>query len=307
MRHVVLLLLVLALTACGGAGDDEKASAEPSNPFAYDRSRDLAVRDEGVINPGYPIAVHDISFASPKDGRVPAYLIVPPGKGPYPAVIYMHGAGGNRLDFVAPGSWMAARRAVALTIDSPFVRKPAPAIPGGLPGLRRERDLSVQTVVDLRRAVDYLESLPQVDPERIAFVGYSAGARTGAILAGVEPRIKAFVLIAGGAPSVAEFARRVPRSNRREVTRILTTTDGLRYIRKAPAGTRFLFQNGLRDEVVPRRALQAMIDAAPEPKDVRWYSAGHGLNLRVFQDHLEWLARTLGARGPAVEGAITGP
>lgn len=307
MRRAVLLLIVCALTACGGNGEDEQVSAKPAGPFAYDRSTELAVRDEGVINPGYPIQVRDISFASPAGGRVPAYLIKPPGRGPYPAVIYLHGAGGNRLDFVAPGSWMAARRAVALTLDSSFARNPGLAIPRGLPGLRKERDLSVQTVVDLRRAVDYLESLPQVDRRRIAFVGYSAGARTGAILAGVEPRIKAFVLIAGGATSVAEYARRAPPRQRREVARILATTDALRYIGRAAPRTRFLFQNGLRDEVVPRGALQAMIEAAPEPRDVRWYSTGHGLNLRVFRDHLKWLSRTLDVEGPAVEGAITGP
>jgi len=36
------------------------------------------------------IAIHDISYASPKGGRVPAYLVVPKGGGPFAAVIWGH-------------------------------------------------------------------------------------------------------------------------------------------------------------------------------------------------------------------------
>jgi dienelactone hydrolase len=310
MRCAWLVLSVFALAtgaACGGG--DERAEQRPRPPglFAYDRSAPLAVRDLGVINRDYPIKVHDISFASPRGGRVPAYLVVPPGKGPYPAVIYLHGAGGSRLDFVVPATWLAARRAVALTIESSFVRSGRGAGAPGLAGLRRDRELIVQDIVDLRRAVDYLQSLPQVDRGRIGFVGYSAGARTGAILAGAEGRIRTFVLMAGGAPSVAEFSRLVPPPSRASAARILADTDALRHIRKAASGTRFLFQNGLRDEVVPRAALEALTRAAPEPKDVRWYDDSHGLSLKQFRDHLDWLARKLRITGPKVEGARMGP
>ena len=74
--------------------------------------------DRGVVNHGYPIAVHDVSFTS-SGKRVDAMLVVPPGKGPFPAVVYLHGTGGDRTELLVPATWMAARGVVALTITMP--------------------------------------------------------------------------------------------------------------------------------------------------------------------------------------------
>ena len=315
-RAALVAAAALAAVGCGGdAGDGERprgASASDARPapaarlFDYDRSQPLERRDRGVINPDYPIKVHDVSFASPRGGRVTGYLLLPPGDGPFPAVIYLHGSGGSRLDLVAPAAWLAARRVVALTIDSPFSRSPRPRVPRGVAGLRKERDLAVQTVVDLRRAVDLLQSLPQVDGDRIGFVGFSAGAKSGAILAAVERRIRAFVLMSGGAAPAAAFVRSAPAPLRPTVARILAQTDPLRFVgRAAPA--EIFFQNGLSDTVVPRSALRALSAAGSRPKRVRWYRAGHALNAQAFRDQLSWLSQRLGVRGAPVPGTITAP
>ena len=293
---------------CGGSSNRTTATGQTRSTqslFAYDRSAPLGFRDSGRVNRRTPIAVHDVSYESPKGGRVPGYLIVPPGRGRHPAVIYMHGRGGNRLDFVVPGSWMAARGAVALTIEAPFERAHVQLLRGKA-GARRERDLTVQNVVELRRAVDLLQSLPQVDPKRIAYVGLSAGAHVGAILAGVEHRIKAFDLLSGGAFPVSAFANAAAPSDRLEITRVLKEIDALRYVRRA-APSALLFQDGLRDQVVPRAALLALSQAGSRPKEVRWYAAGHGLDTRAYRDQLRWLSRRLGLDGPVVRGALAGP
>ena len=95
----------------------EQRQAE-SSPFAYDASAPLHYVDRGVVNHGYPIAVHDVSFTS-SGKRVDAMLAVPPGKGPFPAVVYLHGTGGDRTELLVPATWMAARGVVALTITMP--------------------------------------------------------------------------------------------------------------------------------------------------------------------------------------------
>jgi dienelactone hydrolase len=308
VRFLVLAAVSVSLLAAGcggGAGGNGKTHARTSL-FDYDRAAPLGFRDRGRINHGYPIAVRDISYASPRGGRrVPGYLIVPPGPGRHPAVIYMHGSGGTRLDFVVPGTWMAARGAVALTIASPAARSREAAV-AATRSLERQRDLTVQNVVDLRRAVDLLRSLPEVDPNRIAYVGYSAGARTGAILAGVEHRIKAYDLLSGGASPPAEYARAAPQRLRARITRVLGSVDPLRYVRRAAPGMLF-FQDGRRDRVVPRKALVALARAGSRPKQVRWYDTGHGLDAQAYRDQLRWLSRRLGLDGPVVPGAVTGP
>ena len=301
------LAAAAALGGCGGDEPSAPAAAEVArSPFAYDRSQPLRLRDRGVVNRNYPIRIHDVSFASPLGGRVRAYLLVPPGRGRHPAVIYLHGSGGNRLQLVAPASWMAARGAVALTVESPATRAPQRRIEAGLAGLRRQRDLEVRSVVELRRAVDLLQSLPSVDGSRIAFVGFSAGARTGATLAGVERRIRAFVLMSGGAAPLSRYAAAAPRHLRGAVARILGAADPLRFVRRARPNV-LLFQNGRRDAVVPRAALRTLAGAAPAPKRVRWYDSGHALNRQAYRDQLTWLAKRLELRGPPVRGAVAGP
>jgi dienelactone hydrolase len=273
--------------------------------YAYDESKPVAMRDKGVINKDYPVKVHDVSFAGPIE-RVPAYLVTPPGEGPYPAVIYLHGAGGDRLEMVYTASWLVGRRAVGLTVESPYSPNREIELGPGVDGLRAERNRTVMGIVELRRAVDLLQSLPQVDDDRIGFVGYSAGARSGAILAGVEPRIRAFVFMSGGEDTIDEFMALVSPEQQNEVRPLLEDTDGVKFIGQAnPA--RLLFQAGRRDEVVPRDALETLIRAGSEPKEVKWYDAGHALNTKAQRDQLDWLADVLEIEGPSVEGALTGP
>jgi pimeloyl-ACP methyl ester carboxylesterase len=53
-------------------------------------------------------------------------------------------------------------------------------------------------VGDVIGAVSYAVSLPDVDPKRIAVVGYSMGSFHAALAAGLDPRIRALVLSGGG-------------------------------------------------------------------------------------------------------------
>jgi dienelactone hydrolase len=300
MRHALICVAVFFVAACGGSSSD---SAD--DLYAYDTAKPLAMRDNGVVNEDYPVEMHDVSFTGPSE-RVPAFLIIPPGKGPYPAVIYLHGAGGSRLEMVVAASWLAGRRAVALTVESPYSPNREIELGQGVEGLRKERNRTVQGIVELRRAVDLLQSLPEVDDDRIGFVGYSAGARSGAILAGVEPRIRAFVFMSGGEDSVDEFMTLVSPEQQEEIRPLLEDTDGLKYVAQASPAKLF-FQAGRRDSVVPRNALEALIRAGSEPKKVSWYNAGHDLGLAAQSDQLDWLTKVLEIEGPPVEGAATGP
>ena len=143
----------------------------------------------------------------------------------------------------------------------------AGAAPAGLhaPGSRSPATggSSSTDVVAVRRAVDLLARLPQVDPKRIGLVGWSLGARVGAVTAGAEPRLRAVVLMSGGSLPGLDLRRRrrPPRSGRR-CGRSLTQIDPLRWIARAHPGS-VLLQDGRQDEIVPRAALVALQKAAP--------------------------------------------
>jgi dienelactone hydrolase len=303
------LAAMLAVSGCGGS--DEPAAttqrSEPASPFSYDASRPLDVRDRGRVNRDYPIAVRDVSFLS-AGRRVQAYLAVPPRAGRRPAAVFLHGAGGDRQQLLVHAMWLAGRGAVTLALTAPSAAAGADESEGLSPrqALRRQRDLTVADAVAVRRGLDLLSARPDVDPGRLGFLGYSAGARTGALLAGAEPRLDALVLWSGGASPVAEYAAQAPAALRADVRRLLGEVDPLRQIRRARRGV-LLLQDGRRDEVVPQAALRALARAAPRGTDVRWYAAGHALNDAAFRDQLDWLERKLALEGAAVRGALTGP
>jgi dienelactone hydrolase len=303
-RHALIFLFLVALGGCGGSGSDDTTSGD--GLYDYDASQPLEYRDAGVVNHGYPVKIHDVSYAGPDGERVSAYLVVPPGKGPFPAVAYLHGAGQDRRAMVLPATWLAGRRAVALSVSSPFTRPEGQVTARGIEGVRGERNLTILGVKELRRAVDLLQSRPEVDDDRIGFLGFSAGARTGALLAGVEHRLKAIVLMSGGETTVDQVLEAVDRRDRDKLRPLFEDTDGLAYVARS-SPTKLLFQDGREDEIVPRDALQRLYSAAGKPKELRWYEGGHDLPLQAYRDHLAWLTKTLSIEGPPVPGASTGP
>ena len=110
-----------------------------AGPYAYDSAEPLTLRDNGLANSDYPIKIRDISFDGGAE-RVPAFLLMPPGKGPYPAVIYLHGQGGDRLEMLYTASWLAGRRAIAMTVESPYSPTRSVELGPGVEGLRKERN-----------------------------------------------------------------------------------------------------------------------------------------------------------------------
>ena len=248
--------------------------------------------------------MHDVSYALPDGRGVGGLLVLPPGRGPFPAVVYLHGSGGDRSQLLVPATWLAARGVVALTISSPLPELDRVVATADL--LRQQKEGAVAAVTAARRAVDVLQALPSVDDDRIGIVGWSAGARTGALVAGVDHRVRAFDLLSGGATRVAAYAQRAPVALRPSIERELGAVDPLSAIRDARAGS-ILLQDGRRDEVVPRSALEALAAAAGSAAEVRWYDQGHAPSLKAYGDGLDWLAAKLGVAGPVVKGAHAGP
>jgi dienelactone hydrolase len=273
--------------------------------FDYDSKSPLQI-EEHVVEAVGDVRVIDLSYASPKGGRVPAYLVVPPGEGPFAAVVYAHMGGSDRTEFLSEAVDLAPGGVVSLMIDAPYLRPdPPPALKNGNRGrAESDRDIYVTLVVDLRRAVDLLLARPDVDGARIGYVGHSLGAAWGGVLAGIDRRIKTFVFMAG-ASDPGKVSGDDPYSKRmqsvlgadpaalRHYESMVSTIAAHHFVGKAPPGS-ILFQLARFDVKVSKELAEEYPRVAGGSHEVRWYFTGHEFHdVRAVQDRGEWLAKKL--------------
>lgn len=261
--------------------------------FSYDRELQLDL-EETSIEHRNGIAVHDIRYASLANGVVSAYLVTPPGTGPYPAIVFVHPAPGSRETFLDEALYHAQQGSLSLLIEAPWARGEDWGRTLGQP--ESDRRAYIEIAIDLQRAVDLLTSLPDVDANRIGYVGHSFGALFGGVLSGIEKRIQAFALMSGTGSftDVAVLSMPFLQGHALEAyTQAMTRIDPIYYVRRA-APSALYFQFGLQDEAFPREKVVAFAHAGSEPKLVKWYDADHFLNDEARSDRIEWLRTQLG-------------
>ncbi len=254
------------------------------------------------------VTVIDLTYASPRGGRVPAYLVVPEGRGPFAAILFGHwmmegSPRKNRDEFLEEAVVLARSGAVSLLIDAPYVR----------PGFQREKDelraatqsaeVSRQQLIDFRRGLDMLATLSGVDQKRIAYVGHSFDAHVGGILAGVEKRIGSFVLMAGGFadeeyifdPDNAEMKKlreRIGDNQIREYFKYYAWDDPVHFVGHSGPAAVFL-QYGRQDKPITEKMARRYYTLFAEPKQISFYDAGHALDAAARLDRTEWLVKRL--------------
>src|SRR5919205_1748087 len=127
MRVALLLILLLTCSAAGfGQASERPRFEELLKQFEYDAKAAPNVREVGRERK-LGATVIDLTYASPRGGRVPAYLVVPEGRGPFAAVLFGHwmmpgSPLRNRREFIEEAVVLARAGAVSLLIDAPHVR-----------------------------------------------------------------------------------------------------------------------------------------------------------------------------------------
>jgi len=275
--------------------------------FDYDQKAPLDTQEVGVEQRG-DVAIHDISYASPKGGSVPAYLVVPKGKGPFAAVIWGHWYQDgspflNRKEFLDEAVALASSGVVSLLTDGPIVR----------PGYVRDPDplgeaqinYRVQQILDMRRGADLLLARGDVDPKRLAYVGHSYNASTGAFLAGIDKRFGAFVLMAGNLSDEVDMKSKEFQEFRKQfgpekvdafVAKYAWLDQG-KYVAYAAPATVFLQYATKEDFLTPERAREYYAIVS-EPKELKFYEAPHGLNAAARRGRIAFLVKELSLQPP---------
>jgi len=266
----------------------ERFRLEPAL-FSYELAPVLATRRYTVSKLRFP---SPIETPDVENNVVHAEYFAPIGFGPKrPAVVVLHILG---ADFPL-SRYMAARLAdrgvAALFVKLPYYGERRPPVHRGVSSKRFlsgdiERSVSAmrQGVCDVRRAVSWLKSRPDVDGTRLAVAGISLGGIVSSVAAAVDPAIQRGVfLLAGGDLSVilwelpegAPFRKLWLDSGRTQLDlKALTDPfDPLTYAKRL-VGKRVLMIAGKVDEVVPPSSTVALWEAAGRPP-IHWYDCGH--------------------------------
>lgn len=238
--------------------------------FDYDASAPLNI-NWWTEYPDQNAIIHTLSYQGTDRCQVDALLVTPEGEGPYPAVIFMHRGDEFKTQYLDEAILLAGQGVVSLL--------PASAFDTGCDtfGSRTQRQGYIDTVLFIRRGVDLLETLPQVDPSRLAYVGHSFGATWGGVVAGVEPRLHSFVLIAG-LVNISDYEAFG-----------MEELDALNYIGQA-VNDAFLFQFSFTDRYISEADARLYIAYTPGNPTVLWYDSTHeDLQYDGQVDRVAWL------------------
>ncbi len=217
--------------------------------------------------------------------RLPLYLLLPERvRAPYQTVIYFPTARAaasqhseqledmHFLDFVL----QSGRAVVYPVYKGTYERAAAP--PGG--DSVASRDTMIQASKDMRRAIDYLETRPEIDSRRLAFLGVSMGAAVGVVLTALEPRLKTAIFLDGG----FMVEKPVPGGDQADFAPRL----------KAPT----LLVAGRFDWIFQGKdALLNLIGAPKEHKKVVMFDTAHDVSEQrgdLIREVLAWLDKYLG-------------
>ena len=288
------------------------ATFAAASVFSYNAKAPIDIRPYGTTRVQDAVVIRDVTYADPLRGRVTAYIVTPERAHPQsPGIIFAHWCLGNRNEFLPEAIAMAKRGFVSILPDDPQMR-PAPwtqPMEGAIRNPEQDRGLQIRAVIDLRRAIDVLTSL--ADPSRLAYVGHSCNASNGGDLAGVERRLKGYVLI-GGSAARADFdsrnftgaffaeqgyaqLRKVPQQLLKRYSAIISPLDPLRFIGHAAAAVYMQFGEG--DAYVTRYDALRYFGAASEPKKISWYPGGHEIDSeQARSDRAQWLMKLLSLR-----------
>lgn len=314
VRGVAIWCLLLLATGCARTQQTLPSRTIPYEQlYAYDRDLPLnaEVTEQGRGN-GY--VIYRVQYSSVHDKRVPAWWCLPTGgTPPYPCVIIMHGYGGdkNGLQILAPA--FALRGVATFAIDAEYHGdRKQPDRDLLSPYLYRSRDALVQTVIDLRRAIDFLQSRREIDGKRIGYIGLSMGGILGGILAGVDERVQAPILIVAGGdwgyllsnsqhPTALQLREKHSDlfKDPQKMNEVFGPVDPVNWVARI-APRPLLMINGKGDNIVPKECTERLFAAANQPKEILWLEGGHfpqpDMVLRKVD---EWISRHLLSAPPA--------
>ena len=328
MRKITALGLVVLFAALLFAAPllAQESREQLLRHWDYDKSAPLNLKQAGVQDHD-GVRVFDIVYSAPVAGRGPfvgpngglvtAYLVVPQGKGPFPAVIYGHWCmpGSNKMnrsEFLDEAIVLAHAGVISLLPDHVMVHPGF--VPDNTPLNEQQIAVEVQQDINLRRGADLLLARKDVDAKRLAYVGHSCGANAGGFLSGIDRRFKAFVIMAGLLSDEVNMKTKMFQTYRQKIgpekfdafaAKYVWSDEG-KYVSQAAPASMFLQYANDEPFITPEMAKQ-YLEIVSEPKKLKIYEAPHALNAEATRDRIAFLAERLSFQPPEATAVASIP
>lgn len=244
--------------------------------YNYDKKAPLN-QTKKIIKDTLDYTLSYVTYQSVHNKKVTGLLTIPKKKeGSLPIVILLHGVGDRKtVDYIEFGNNILYKGGYAtLRIDiSNHGDRLENKFDFDLKGDTRYRTREVvsQTVFDLRRAIDFIETQKELDPNRIGFLGVSLGGICGTIFCGVEKRVKVPVIVLAGGQLNLMFGKKAFSSEIKNFTGIIEPKNYVRHIAPRP----LLMLNAENDEIIPPTMSKLLYKKAKNPRKIIWYPARH--------------------------------
>ena len=222
------------------------------------------------------------------DSNVIAYLYLPKNtKPPLQTVVFFHGSNAILARSIASANTAAidfvikSGRAVLLPVYKGTFER-GDELASDYPNTTSfYRDHVIAWSKDLGRSIDYLETRPDIDRNRLAFYGLSWGGAMGAIMLPIETRFQAAVLYVGGF----------------YLQKALPEVDQINFLPRVKIPV--LMLNGRYDFFLPVGTAQLpfyrLLGTPKEHKRYMVYDTGHNIpRTELIKETLDWLDRYLG-------------
>ena len=218
--------------------------------------------------------------------HVPSIMQLPERDVPAPGVLLLHGYSSSKERLASTmGRALAARGIASLAIDLPLhgTREDAMLTQARTNPLGLLKHWQT-ALAEARAAIGWLSDHDSFDSTHLAIAGYSLGSYVGLQTTVADHRVKCVIVAAGGDLPATPWTGML-----RMVSDPLASAKSL-------GGRPLLMVHGTNDRTIRPEQAQRLYDAANQPKELRWYEAGHVLPPAAADDAATWLVEQFESR-----------
>ena len=285
----VLVTVVTTTLAQQIHGVQDQTTLNPPPKTVFSDWKEVASTDFTVT--------YEVQFESAYDSkirendRVKVTAVLPSVRsGPVPVVILLHywGATDNSLE-LAIANQLTHRGMAAVIMPLPYHLSRTPrGYRSGELAIQPDTDKLIattrQSLLDVRRTLDWIETKLEFNKNAIGISGTSLGSIISALTFGIDDRIKASSFALGGvdlshilwhssAVVIEREALRRKGLTEEKMTEILAPVEPLNYLPGVPDRPTLVI-GARHDTIIPNRATEELIQATGS-KNVVWLDSGH--------------------------------